>query len=287
MKTPYNKFNIAKSTLIVSIFAIFFSTNAITQDSIPNNSFENWYSSTIPSDWQTTNIFLPPETTTCTQDSNAYNGNLAIHLKTIKLDDFLIPGVATLGNVEINSVSGGIPYTDKPNSIIGFVKHPGQGDSVFVAIQFFKNGQIIGGGIWGTSDSIPSYTSFSAPIQFYSNENPDTMNIIILTDPNKQGSTLIVDDLHLEIQTGMKTNKKIEKLHIYPNPATNELNIDLETTTYYNYSIYNISGTKLQEENNIHGRRKANISILNPGTYIIVVMENDIILGRELFIKSE
>ncbi|NOX45692.1 MAG: T9SS type A sorting domain-containing protein [Chlorobi bacterium] len=287
MKTPHNKFNISKSTLIVSIFALFFSANTISQDSIPNNSFEDWYSATTPSDWQTTNIYLPPGTATCTPDSNAYSGNIAIRLKTIKLDDFLIPGVATLGNVEIYSVSGGIPYTGKPSSLTGYVVHPGYGDSVFVAIQFFKNGQIIGGGTWGTTDSIPSYTSFSAPIQFYSNVNPDTMNIVLLTDPNKQGSTLIVDDLHLEIQTGTTMNKEIRKLHIYPNPATDELNIDPRTTNYYDYSIYSISGKKLQGENNIRGRKKAKLNILNPGTYIIVVREDDKVLGSELFIKSE
>jgi hypothetical protein len=283
MKTHFNN---TKTTLIISIIAIIFSATSMAQDSIPNNDFENWYSSTTPYNWETTNIFLPPGIATCTQDSNAYNGNLAIRLEMIKVDEFLIPGVATLGHVEFNSVSGGIPYTDKPNSMSGFVKHPEHGDSVFVAIQFFKNGQIIGSGTWGTSDSIPAYTSFSAPIQFFSNENPDTMNIILLTDPNKQGSVLIVDDLHLEIQTGTTSNKEIKKLHIYPNPAINELNIDPQTITYYDYSIYNISGKKLQEENNILGRGKANLGILNPGTYIIVVRENDKILGRELFIKS-
>ena len=281
------QFNISKQTWAISILAILFSVTAMAQDSIPNNDFENWYSATTPYNWETTNIFLPPGTATCIADSNAYNGNLAMQLKTIKLDDFLIPGVATLGHVEIYSTSGGIPYTDKPNSLSGFVKHPGQGDSIFVAVQFFNKGQLIGAGTWGTTDSIPNYTSFTAPIQFYSNENPDTMNIVLLTDPNKQGSTFIVDDLHLEIQTGVTMKREIKRLHIYPNPATNELNIDPQTQAYYDYSIYSNSGEKLQGENNIRGRKKTNLNILDPGTYIIVVMEDNKILGRELFIKSK
>ncbi len=287
MKKCFDKFNTVNSTLIISILSIFLSVTAIAQDSIPNYNFENWYSPETPHNWETTNIFLPPGFATCTRDTNAYNGNYAIQLKTIKMDDFLIPGVATLGHVELYSVSGGIPFTKRPNSLSGFVKHPGQGDSVFIAIQFFKNGQIIGGGTWGTTDSIPSYTSFSAPIEFLSNENPDTMNIVFLTDPNKQTSTLIVDDLHLEIQTATSSHKEIKKFHIYPNPVINHLNIDPQSTTIYDYAIYGISGKKFQEENNIQGLKKANLSILNPGTYIIIVTGEDKVLGRELFIKSE
>ena len=287
MKKCFDKFNTVNSTLIISILSIFLSVTVIAQDSIPNYNFENWYTSETPHNWETTNIFLPPGLATCTRDTIAYNGNYAMKLKTIKVDDFLIPGVATLGHVEIYSVSGGIPFTKRPNSLSGFVRHPGQGDSVFIAIQFFKNGQTIGGGTWGTTDSIPSFTSFSAPIEFSSNENPDTMNIVFLTDPNKQGSTMIIDDLQLEIQTGTATFKEIKKLHIYPNPTINHLIIDPQSTTTYDYAIYNISGRKLQEENNIRGRKKANLSILNPGTYIIVVKGEDRVLGRELFIKSE
>ncbi|RLD53212.1 MAG: hypothetical protein DRJ05_16760, partial [Bacteroidetes bacterium] len=285
MRTFFDRINTTNSTLIISILAIFLTGTSISQDSIPNNSFEYWNSPTMAKNWETTNIFLPPGVATCTRDTNAYSGNYAIQLKTIKMDDILIPGVATLGDVEINSVSGGVPFTNRPNSLSGFVKHPGQ-DSVFVAIQFFKNGQMIGGGSWGATDSIPSYTSFSAQIEFFSNENPDTMNIVFLTDPNKQGSTLIIDDLHLETQTGATINKEIKKLHIFPNPAINEINIDPQTTSIYDYSVYNISGVRVKEGNNIIGNKKVNLSILNPGTYIIVVKGDNKVLGREVFIKS-
>ena len=276
----------AKTTLIISILTIFLAGTSTSQDTIPNNSFEYWFSPTMAQNWETTNIFLPPGLATCTWDTNAYSGNYAMRLKTIKVDDILIPGVATLGHVEINSVSGGVPFTSRPNSLSGFVKHPGL-DSIFIAIQFFKNGQMIGGGSWGATDSIISYTSFSVPIEFFSNENPDTVNIVFLTDPNKQGSTLIIDDLHLEIQTGTAAREEIKKLHIFPNPVINELNIDPQTTTTYSYAIYNLSGTKLKEENNIRGHKKANLRMLKRGTYIVVVSGEDKVLGREIFIKSK
>ncbi len=283
MKTFIDKFYIKSSTLIIAIFV---SLTSMAQDSIPNYSFEYWYSPTIAHNWETTNIFLPPGTAPCTRDTNAYNGNYAMKLKTIKMEDILIPGVATLGNVEINSVSGGVPFTNRPNSLSGFLMHPGQ-DSVFIAIQFFKNGQMIGGGSWGTTDTIPSYAPFSVPIEFFSNENPDTMNIVFLTDPNKQGSTMIIDGLQLETQTRMATNKEIKKLRIYPNPAINEINIDPQTTSTYNYYVYDISGVSMKEGNNIRGNKKVNLSILNPGTYIIVIKGDNKVLGREVFIKSE
>lgn len=275
-------------TFLTLTISISFLNILTAQDTIPNSGFEYWNSATTVKYWETTNIFLPPGTNTCFRTEDSHSGDYAMLLQTIKIDGDLIPGVATCGTIDYYSASGGAPYTDRPSVLTGYVKHPGHNDSVFIAVQFFKNGEQIGGGIWGTKDSIPEYSQFIAPISYNSSVTPDTVNIIILTDWNKQGSTLMVDDLEFSIQTSTLTHSTpSSKLNVYPNPASNFINIETPFDANYTVQIFNLSGIKVKEMISGFVCCRIDIGNLPLGTYVLVVESADRKqIKRKIIIKS-
>ena len=256
------------------------------QDSIPNQSFEYWNNQNSPKFWETTNIFLPPEFYTCSQTTDSYEGEYALKLKSVKVDESIVPGVATLGHVTFYNTEGGIPFTQMPTALHAFIKHPSSGDNILIAVEFFNKGNTIGGGVFQTTDSISDYTEIVVPISFQKVENPDTMNITILTDVNVQGSTLLIDNLTFDIQTA--TNERItvdKEVMIYPNPATNEFFIKFPVNQKYDFVILNASGNVVEKRNSASGRQKFNIDGLVPGLYFLYIFSDGQYYSQKLIVK--
>jgi len=122
--------------LFASLIFSFHITNG--QDTIPNRNFETWYNPTTPAHWESTNLLLPPGNINCNQTTNSYSGEFALQLKTIDLNSIPVPGVATLGTIEMGNTSGGINFTSRPVALHGFFRHPTSGDEIMIAIEFFK-----------------------------------------------------------------------------------------------------------------------------------------------------
>ncbi|MCF8368662.1 MAG: T9SS type A sorting domain-containing protein [Bacteroidales bacterium] len=256
-------------TLIAAI--VLFAINTSAQDSIPNSNFENWYGTYYPSNWQTTNIFLPPGTFTCNKTNNSFEGEWALQMKTIQLDSAsLIPAVATLGELGIGYTAGGVAYTHRPLSLKGYFIHPSFGDEVMIAVQFYKNGDEIGGGQWASTDSVADYTLFEIPINFGTSENPDTMNITILTDPWAVGSSITIDALSFELPVTQITGTNENKPHVYPNPVLDQMYIDMGNIEPFSYNIINASGSVVQS-NSSQVTSKINTAGLPGGFYLIKI----------------
>ncbi|MCB2221623.1 MAG: T9SS type A sorting domain-containing protein [Bacteroidetes bacterium] len=271
---------------LAAFLLVIFAIHSYAQDIIPNGGFENWAGFNVPAQWQTTNQFMPPGIFTIQKSDSAFEGNFAMEMETIDLDGMLVPGVATLGILEIGSTHGGIPFTARPLSLSGYVKHPSQGDEVMLYIEFLKNGSTIGSGFWSTTDSIGSYSLFQAPITFFSSEDPDTMNITILTDPFGPGSKLYIDGLKLNYPlTEISSKKENENLRIYPNPATNHITVSLEHAAVHSIRIIDMKEVEIKNiKVNEHEKMKINVENLPHGLYFLII-ETDQTAIREKLIK--
>jgi len=257
--------------LLVLVGFLFF--NAKAQDTIPNSGFEAWTSPFDAMYWQSTNDLLPPGTINCYQNSNSVEGEYSMQLKTIDLSGMPVPGVITLGTIDINNSYGGIPFTGKPIALKGFMMHNSSGDQILIGIEFLKNGNQIGGGLLTTSDSIPDFTEFVISIDFTSNENPDTLNITILTDPYSIGSSVNIDALEFEFETtGMNLSDNMkQEMKCFPNPSTGILNIDMPGYSDYTLKVLNITGKVMLDEKYNSEKILLNLDLLNPGMYILIV----------------
>lgn len=268
--------------IILILFSVL-SINSFSQDSIPNSGFENWLGSFYLQAWQTTNLLLPVGVKNVSQTTNSYEGESAIHLKTIDLDGMIVPGVATLGTLDFGATYGGIPFSSRPESLTGFVIHPSTGDEVWIFIEFFKNGLTIGSGSWSSTDSIGEFTQFTTPIEFFSSEDPDTMNITILTDWFYEGSSMILDDLSFNYPlTQINLMDIPNSLLVYPNPFTNHITIETSNEVIHSVIITDLNGTIVYKEN-FEGKsllKHLPIKELIAGIYFMVIQTDQQVISQ-------
>lgn len=197
----------------------------LKKDIIPNAQLETWVQDNLyekPESWNTSNFSLYGiiNLNPVNKDSSApYEGKYCAKLSTegtiIDNQPVKIIGLITLGSFDVNistkqaKVSGGIPFKSKPLALEGYYKYEGVGiDSCFVVIAITKfNKQTlkqdtVAYGLFSSS-SVSTWTHFSLPINYFSKEQPDSMNIIILSSDTsifEQGSTMWVDNLSLKYQ---------------------------------------------------------------------------------------
>ncbi len=213
------------SIIIVSLFLSCSkqSENQTPVEDIPNAGFENW--GTLdgfdkPDTWETSNfsLFSVVSFNTVTKDIiEKYSGIFCPRLETksqyIDNVEVKVAGLLTLGSFDINietrkaTVSGGIPFEGKPITFEGFYKYNGVGidrcyfNIVLTRFNAISNNQdTIGHGTL-SSGSISSWTPFKIPIEYLSNDAPESMNIVILSSDTtifEPGSTLWVDNLILK-----------------------------------------------------------------------------------------
>lgn len=264
-----------KSIFTLIVFTCLSASTILSQDSIPNHNFESWITYYNPIGWETTNLLLPPGTLNCFQSDESYEGDYAIQLKTIDVFGSPVPGVATLGTMEMNNTSGGIPFSERPMQLTGYYKHLSAGDEVFMAVQFFKEGELIGGGEWSTTDSIPEYIEFSISISYSSEAFPDTMNITFLTDAYQIGSGLFIDALSFEYETtGIKIPIRSEAtFSCYPNPSKGTITIDVDTDKKVEVMLYTLHGQLLKKTDFVFKRTTINLDGIKPGVYFIVASD--------------
>jgi len=208
-----------KTTILISllIFILFFQGQVFAQNQIPNNDFENWEtigSYEDPIDWNTPNSLTSAlGVITVSKSSDSYSGSYSAKLESKNIIFVgTIPGFITLGEFEINfttqeySITGGVPFTGRPSQFTGNFKYsPNSGDQALMALVLLKHNpggvpDTIGMGAKIVTNSVSSWTDFSTDIMYFSNEEPDTMNIMLLSSAQLspvEGSKLFVDNLGL------------------------------------------------------------------------------------------
>ncbi|NOZ35695.1 MAG: T9SS type A sorting domain-containing protein, partial [Chlorobi bacterium] len=104
------------------------------------------------------------------------------------------------------TLTGGIPYTDRPDGIRFFFKYlPTDIDTMFLGAFLTKwnettlSADTIGMTGYLNSDTYDTYTETELPFIWQSNENPDTLNIIFTSSGfnGNAGSSLFIDSLSM------------------------------------------------------------------------------------------
>ncbi|HEV7230853.1 MAG TPA: hypothetical protein VGO45_05970, partial [Bacteroidia bacterium] len=205
------KYSLFAALLISGTFL--FSQNAAT----PNASFETWThtSSTVAYDdatgWNdlnsTTAGFGKVTCYKATAAGDFHTGAAAMKLSTASVLGQNANGIATTGTINTSSqaITGGIAYTGRPDSIIGWYKStPVGSDHGFVQLLLTgsSNTDTIGFAHFSTpSAAVNSYTRFSVPMH-YKSTNPVVTSQWILSSSagnsgQQVGATIYLDDLDL------------------------------------------------------------------------------------------
>ena len=175
--------------------------------SVPNSSFENWSEQTYyeePDQFNTSNPLSYSTTTTAnvTKTTDAHSGSFAARVETISTGDGVLPGALFIGQIGEETISGGIPFAERPDSVKGFAKYNVANlDTANVAVLFKKFGAPIGLCFIQFTGTQNNWEEFSAPVTWIVPViSPDSLATVVVSstifaDP-VPGSTISVDDIH-------------------------------------------------------------------------------------------
>ena len=234
----------------------------------PNGGFENW--STVlnyqtPDGWQTLNflsIFSPPNPLSAFKATGVdkHSGNYALKLKTIFVNNNPAPGSIndTIGYVFTGkvivsppSLKLGIPYVGRPEKLEFWAKYLPVGiDLAGVYVALLKwNGTSTDTIAYGDIiiDSTAIYTLFQIDLNYQSTSLPDTVIIGFASSYKESkarvGSMFYLDDVALTGWVGIdEKNIYSDKVKLFPNPATDEINIFATIDEADNIQIIDVSG---------------------------------------------
>lgn len=245
-----------KLLLFLSILS--FSAFSLMAQDIPNASFESWEDMGTYeeiTDWTSPNAFssLVGLYTVTKEATDVYDGTYAARLESLFVVVMNVPGIITLGSIDVNiatqeySIYGGIPFTNRPDKLKGWFKYtPNGADGCFAMVTFTKfNGatsDTIGFGMFSSVETVDTWTQFEAPITFFNGENPDTVNIILMSSSITAavpGSVMLVDKLEMDYGVGVdelelqantdiffdQKNREIHIMYGFENPRQVEINL--------------------------------------------------------------
>lgn len=203
-----------KIVTLISILIVY--TTGLWAQATPNAGFENW---TIGGSFPTYDVVTSwdsPNSQTavtgtfvCIKSTDMHSGSFSVKLISKSIFGQIAPGIVTTGILPTQnggSITGGVAYTLRPDSIAGWYKYtPASGDNGFAEFRLYGAG--------GTNDSVATavfntpattvgtYTRFSKALTYYSS-NAVANSIWVLCSSKDGtnavvGSTLFADDLDL------------------------------------------------------------------------------------------
>lgn len=210
-----------KNTLPTIAFTLIFAIQAALlfgQSQVPNGDFESWppANNDNPEHWDSPNALtggFPFFLKTVEKTSDSHTGSWAASVTTGSILGETIPGVLSLGilDIDIENIENtefiGLPFTDRPAALEGYFKYNTPGtDFGLIAVLLTKYNEAT-----ANKDSIAlgikeftsqtDYTNFAANMVYFSIEEPDSINIVILSSASPTlvpGSQLKIDDLSFD-----------------------------------------------------------------------------------------
>ena len=247
---------------LISLIAFICGITMTINAQIPNSGFENWTAGD-PDGWATSNAF-PAGMVNVTQTSDYHSGSSALRGDVINF-------MGTPMGPVIQSGPGakGFPISEQYHSFELYYKFTSiSGDKFSVNVGLKKAGNPIAQGAVALPSTVSTYTHLTVPINYTTNDVPDSAIIqISITGPvtgsdYHVGSVMFVDDLLFSLSTGIE-NISVSGLigNCYPDPSADIINIPLNENVSgeviinvfdtYGKDVKKIAGHLQQYEKNV------------------------------------
>jgi len=275
------------------------ASSAANWKASPNPGFEAW--TTVsgffgnyynPNGWNTANSQTASVGTYCVTEGAAYTGKYSAQLTTQNIAGNMAPGIITTGTIPTSttgSITGGIAYTLRPDSIVGWYKYtPAGSDNCFASLDLFgsaaNNADTVATASFQTvaGKTTSTWTRFSAPLK-YRNSDPVANSLwLICSSGNStgvQGSVMYVDDVAIIINntTGIANQVNTgNNITVSPNPASDHITVIQSIHSSATIAIYDITGREVSEQKLDKGSNTIDVKGLTNGIYIYtVIAENN------------
>lgn len=237
--------------LLLGLFAAF---PALSQNAIPNASFEDWVEESVlftayedPVGWGTSNnataTFGIVTATKSTAPGTTQSGDASLRLETqfLSILDLPIQGGVATSELEIDLASqsvqaiGGVPYDLRPANLQGWYHYlPSNSDSMRIGMLLRRwnaetgTRDTVAIALLETVEETQGMSFFEVPFTYQSDLDPDTMLLGILCSRVQNpsiGSVLYVDDLSVTFPVTDVTEFVPESFRIFPNPTSGDISI--------------------------------------------------------------
>lgn len=247
-------------------------------EALPNYSFELWetmdYAYQEPDGWSTDNeiVLRNADQVLVTPSEDAYNGDYAAQAQTGQFGTSPLPAFLSVGafNAYDNNLPREpIPYNYTPAYLEGYYKYsPVEDDTATIGAFFYKDGNLIGEDYIDIGEETNVYTNFYVDINL--SDTPDEMMIMVFSG-NIAGSTLLVDEVKLTDEiTSIATTGTDSGFNIFPNPATNQVNIEQSGDSQpERILVKDISGQLIARYDG--PQQQLDVSEYQPGQYLIII----------------
>jgi hypothetical protein len=261
-----------KFKIIIPILLFCFVSADLIGQSIPNSSFENWTQQTYyeePDQFNTSNPLSYSTTSAAnvTKTTDAHSGSFAARMETIVTGDGVLPGAVFIGQIGEETISGGVPFSERPDSVKGFAKYNVANlDTANVVVLFKKMGVPIGLCFIQFTGTQNNWEEFSAPVTWlFPVVLPDTLATVVVSsaifaDP-VPGSTITVDDIHFVGASTSFPNGGFENW----NELSGEEADDWTSSNVFTLSVSGTSFTKTEDsfDGTFAAKLETNLTLFN------------------------
>jgi len=297
--------------LFTLIIVSFVATSMFAQQPL-NPSFETWAAAAtgeLPDSWDGTNLDLSLATSECVfkddtdPQEGTYSARLVTDIVNILGNDVVVPGIITLGTITVDLsaptplvISGGMPYTERPDQFTGWYKYsPMNSDTAVIGIAFYNGTDTICEDSLLITDTKTTWTQFTINLNYTESITPDTINIIFSSSHSQNedfdGSVFSIDNLEfvggtLSVPQNLFNNKAFS---ISPNPANTFVNINVpNANNNVKIVLHNTVGQVVYSNtfNNVNEvKERIDISEYNSGIYFVEIINGNKSSIEKLIIK--
>lgn len=270
-----------------------------TTQNVPNADMESWSVETRNKavSWVSADDFYgQPIPSMVEQSTDAYSGDFAVRLNNKITNEYSDFARIKVGD-SLNTWNPVFPVDFNHEKFYGYVKYfPEDGDTLFVRINMFENGNPMGWGELKIKDPILNYSLFEVPISYWGG-NADSCLIefsIYKSNGEPGNSYAILDNLSFDAVLLPTQNVGVEEIlpnqiSVYPNPTEGPLTIEFANLPQDEISVMvvDLSGRVLLNENHTLLNNQLNININNlPSQYcFVIVREGKFIHSFKTFVK--
>lgn len=226
--------------------------------------------------------------------TDACQGQYAAKLTTKSFSTLLVAGLLASGTFNasnlLNPLTIGSPFTQKPANYKGCYKYsPVGGDScAIISIITRWNTQTNqrdtiaeAGGVF--ANAVDSYTNFDFPYTYYSQDTPDTIQLVLSSSADgansngQVGSTMWVDNISLDLINGLNLPMMPEAdVKCYPNPAMGNVVFDIaDVKGQSTLALYSADGKLAATQPVMPGVNTIQLVNLPVGNYTYTITQNN------------